>query len=224
MRTIWVSLAVFIVVLVAELISSFWQTWLTSLLGQRVMRDLRMEIFSHLQALSISFFDRNPAGRLITRVTSDVDVLNDLFTSGVVTIFGDVFTLLGIMAVMLWMNWRLALVAFAVLPLIALVTQWFRQNVRESYRIVRGWIARIRNHPCCLRPSRTAHGSTEGGDSLTSRGSREWSRPKRRHFPNRAVAVPAINRMRRRTTSSRSSTAFCDRRGEERRDRLPGLG
>ena len=79
----------------------------------------------------------------MTRVTSDVDVLNDLFTSGVVTIFGDVFTLVGIMVVMLWMNWRLALVAFSVLPLIVLVTQWFRRNVRDSYRVVRGWIARI---------------------------------------------------------------------------------
>ncbi len=74
----------------------------------------------------------------MTRVTSDVDALNDLFTSGVVTIFGDVFTLVGIMVVMLSMNWRLALVAFAVLPLIVLVTQWFRRNVRESYRVVRG--------------------------------------------------------------------------------------
>ena len=79
----------------------------------------------------------------MTRVTSDVDVLNDLFTSGVVTIFGDVFTLIGIMAMMLIMDWRLALISFAVLPLIALVTQWFRRNVRESYRVVRGWIARI---------------------------------------------------------------------------------
>ena len=79
----------------------------------------------------------------MTRVTSDVDVLNDLFTSGVVTIFGDVFTLVGIMGVMLWMNWRLALVAFSVLPLIAFVTQWFRRNVRDSYRSVRGLIARI---------------------------------------------------------------------------------
>ena len=88
-------------------------------------------------------YDRNPVGRLMTRVTSDVDTLNDLFTSGVVTIFGDVFTLVGIMAVMLAMNWRLALVAFAVLPLIAIVAQWFRSHVRDSYRTVRGWIARI---------------------------------------------------------------------------------
>jgi len=79
----------------------------------------------------------------MTRVTSDVDALNDLFTSGVVTIFGDVFSLVGIMAIMIGMNWRLALVAFSVLPLIVLVTQWFRKNVRESYRVVRGYIAQI---------------------------------------------------------------------------------
>src|SRR5262249_6961557 len=104
---------------------------------------LRMAIYGHLQRLDLAFYDRNPVGRLMTRVTSDVDVLNDLFTSGVVTIFGDVFALLGIMGMMLWMNWRLALAAFAVLPLVLLVTQWFRGNVRESYRVVRGWIARI---------------------------------------------------------------------------------
>ena len=107
------------------------------------MFDLRMAIYRHLQRLDLRYYDRNPVGRLMTRVTSDVDVLNDLFTSGVVTIFGDLFTLVGIMAVMLWMNWRLALVAFSVLPLIVLVTQWFRRNVRDSYRTVRGLIARI---------------------------------------------------------------------------------
>src|SRR5205809_338115 len=84
--------------------------------------------------------DRHPVGRLMTRVTSDVDVLNDLFTSGVVSIFGDVFTLLGIMVVLLVMDWHLALATIAVLPLIVLVTQWFRRNVRESYRTVRTWI------------------------------------------------------------------------------------
>ena len=107
------------------------------------MFDMRMAIYRHLQRLDLRYYDRNPVGRLMTRVTSDVDVLNDLFTSGVVTIFGDVFTLVGIMGTMLWMNWRLALVAFAALPLIAVITQWFRRNVRESYRVVRGWIARI---------------------------------------------------------------------------------
>ena len=104
---------------------------------------MRMQIYRYLQRLDLRFYDRNPVGRLMTRVTTDVDVINDMFTSGVVSIFGDVFTLAGIMIVMLTMNWRLALVAFAVLPLIVLVTQWFRRHVRESYRTVRRLIARI---------------------------------------------------------------------------------
>ena len=107
------------------------------------MFDLRMQIYGHLQRLDVAYYDRNPVGRLMTRVTTDVDVLNDLFTSGVVSVFGDVFTLAGIMIVLLTMDWRLALVAFSVLPLIVLITQWFRRNVRESYRTVRTWIARI---------------------------------------------------------------------------------
>jgi ATP-binding cassette, subfamily B, multidrug efflux pump len=130
-------------ILVAAFIAEYVQTWTMQLTGQRIMFDLRMGIYGHLQRLDVRYYDRNPVGRLMTRVTSDVDVLNDLFTSGVVTIFGDVFTLVGIMVVMLMLDWRLALVAFSVLPLIALVTQWFRRNVRESYRVVRGWIARI---------------------------------------------------------------------------------
>jgi ATP-binding cassette subfamily B protein len=121
----------------------FVQTWTLQMTGQRIMRDLRLEIYAHLQRLGVRFYDRNPVGRVMTRVTSDVDVLNDLFTSGVVSVFGDVFTLAGIMLVMLWLDWQVALVAFAVLPLIVLVTQWFRRHVRESYREVRFWIARI---------------------------------------------------------------------------------
>src|SRR3989475_6628668 len=135
--------AVYLVILVASFAAEYVQTWTLQLTGQRIMFDLRMAIYAHLQRLDLRYYDRNPVGRLMTRVTSDVDVLNDLFTSGVVTIFGDVFTLAGIMIVMLWMNWRLALVAFSVLPLIAFITQWFRRNVRESYRVVRAWIARI---------------------------------------------------------------------------------
>jgi ATP-binding cassette, subfamily B, multidrug efflux pump len=135
--------AAYLAVLVAGFALEYVQTWTMQMTGQRIMFDMRMAIYGHLQRLDLSYYDRNPVGRLMTRVTSDVDVLNDLFTSGVVTIFGDVFTLLGIMAVMLGMNWRLALVAFAVLPLIVLVAQWFRSRVRDSYRIVRGWIARI---------------------------------------------------------------------------------
>src|SRR3984893_2151211 len=135
--------ALYLTVLVASFAAEYYQTWTMQMTGQRIMYDLRMAIYRHLQRLDLRYYDRNPVGRLMTRVTSDVDVLNDLFTSGVVTIFGDVFTLAGIMGVMLWMNWRLALVAFSVLPLIFLVTQWFRRNVRASYRTVRGLIARI---------------------------------------------------------------------------------
>ena len=133
----------FFAVLVVSFVSEYLQTWTMQLTGQQIMFDLRMAIYRHLQRLDIQYYDRNPVGRLMTRVTSDVDALNDLFTSGVVTIFGDVFSLVGIMAIMIGMNWRLALVAFSVLPLIALVTQWFRKHVRESYRVVRGLIARI---------------------------------------------------------------------------------
>src|SRR5262249_19392622 len=134
---------VFLGVLVVGFAAEYVQTWAMQLTGQRIMFDLRMAIYRHLQRLDLRYYDRNPVGRMMTRVTSDVDVLNDLFTSGVVTVFGDVFLIVGIMGVMLGMNWRLALVAFAVLPLIVLVTQWFRTNARDSYRVVRGWIARI---------------------------------------------------------------------------------
>src|SRR5207249_4855381 len=133
----------YLLVLAGAFAAEYVQTWTMQLIGQRIMFDLRMTIYRHLQRLDLKFYDRNPVGRLMTRVTSDVDVINDLFTSGVITVFGDVFTLVGIMVVMLWMNWQLALVAFSVLPLIVLITQWFRRNVRDSYRIVRGWIARI---------------------------------------------------------------------------------
>jgi ATP-binding cassette subfamily B multidrug efflux pump len=119
------------------------QTYLMQMMGQRIMFDMRMQIYAHLQKLDLSFYDRNPVGRLMTRVTTDVDVINDLFRSGVVAAFGDVFMLVGIMAVLLRMDWRLALITFSVLPLIFAVAQWFRRNVRESYRRVRTWIARI---------------------------------------------------------------------------------
>jgi ATP-binding cassette, subfamily B, multidrug efflux pump len=135
--------AIYFAILVGAVAFEYTQTWVMQLTGQRIMFDLRMAIYGHLQKLDVRYFDKNPVGRLMTRVTSDVDVLNDLFTSGVVTVFGDFFALFGIMAMMLWMNWKLALVAFAVLPLLVLITQWFRRNVRDSYRVVRGWIARI---------------------------------------------------------------------------------
>jgi ATP-binding cassette, subfamily B, multidrug efflux pump len=121
----------------------FAQSFAMQLVGQKVMYDLRGQIFGHLQRLQMSFYDHNPVGRLVTRVTTDVDVLNELFASGVVAIFGDVFTLLSIVVVMLKVNWRLALLTFSVLPLIVLVTMVFRKAVRESYRQIRVAIARI---------------------------------------------------------------------------------
>jgi ATP-binding cassette subfamily B protein len=135
--------AFLLLALVAEFVTSYGQTWLTSLLGQRVMRDLRMEIFEHLQRLSVSFFDRNPAGRLITRVTSDVETLNELFTSGVVSGLGDLFTLVAISVAMLIMDWRLALASFAVIPFVVMVSGLFRKGVRDTYRDIRVRLARI---------------------------------------------------------------------------------
>jgi len=135
--------ALYLAILVVAFAAEYIQTWTMQLIGQWIMFDLRMAIYDHLQRLDLRYYDRNPVGRLMTRVTSDVDVLNDLFTSGVVTVFGDLFSLFGIMGMMLWMNWQLALVTFAVLPLIVLITQWFRSHVRDSYRVIRGLIARI---------------------------------------------------------------------------------
>ena len=121
----------------------FMQTYLLQWMGQKVMFDMRREIFSHMQRMHIGFFDRNPVGRLVTRLTSDVDALNELFTSGIFAIFEDVFVLIGIVAVMLSMSWWLALLTFSVLPLILVITQIFRKYVRESYRRIRAAVARI---------------------------------------------------------------------------------
>ncbi len=133
----------FLAILLASFVLEFVQTYVLQRTGQRIMFDLRAQIYGHLQRLDVAYYDRNPVGRLMTRVTTDVDALNDLFTSGVVSVFGDIFTLAGIMIVLLAMDWRLALVAFSVLPLIVVITQWFRRHVRDSYRTVRALIARI---------------------------------------------------------------------------------
>ncbi len=135
--------ALYLLALLLGFFLQYAQTYVMQVTGQKVMFDLRMEIFGHLQRLHMSFFDRNPVGRLVTRVTTDVNVLNETFTAGVVTIFGDVLTLVFIVIVMLKLNAGLALVSFAVLPLIALVTRWFCTRVRASYRKVRAAIARI---------------------------------------------------------------------------------
>jgi ATP-binding cassette subfamily B protein len=143
----WVGLnqlaLLLLAVVAAAFLVQYWQVFTMQMTGQKVMYDLRMQIFRHLQRLPIAFYDRNPVGRLVTRVTTDVDVLNEMFTSGVVAIFGDFFTLLGIVAVMLYLNWKLALLTFSVLPFIFLVTMLFRQRVRDCYRRIRVAVARI---------------------------------------------------------------------------------
>jgi ATP-binding cassette subfamily B protein len=124
----------------------FIQTYLMQWTGQKVMFDLRRQIFRHLQHMHVGFFDKNPVGRLVTRVTTDVDALNEMFTAGVVSIFEDVFVLAGIIAIMMKMNWKLALITFAVLPLIVYATKIFRDKVRDSYRRIRTAIARINSY------------------------------------------------------------------------------
>jgi ATP-binding cassette subfamily B protein len=135
--------AMYIGLLLFSFLLEFTQTYIMQWAGQKVMFDLRSQIFRHLQRLHISFYDKNPVGRLVTRVTSDVDALNEMFTAGVVSIFEDIFVLAGILVIMLNMNWRLALITFAVLPLIFYATSIFRRKVRDSYRRIRVAIARI---------------------------------------------------------------------------------
>ena len=134
---------IYVVLLLLNFAFEYVQVYLMQWVGQKAMFDLRAELFRHLQRLHIGFFDKNPVGRLVTRVTSDVDALNEMFTSGVVSIFEDLFVLSGIMFVMLRMSWRLALIVFAVLPLIIWATSIFRRLVREAYRKIRSAIARI---------------------------------------------------------------------------------
>ena len=133
----------YIALLSFSFLLEFAQTYLMQWTGQKVMFDLRSQIYRHLQHMHVAFFDRNPVGRLVTRVTTDVDALNEMFTAGVVSIFEDVFVLAGIIAIMLNMSWQLALIAFAVLPLIYIGTAIFRKHVRDSYRRIRVAIARI---------------------------------------------------------------------------------
>ena len=138
--------SIYVGLLVFSFLFEFLQTYLMQWTGQKVMFDLRRQIFRHLQRLHVAFFDKNPVGRLVTRVTTDVDALNEMFTSGVVSIFEDVFVLLGIVGVMLGMNWKLALITFAVLPFIVYSTKIFRDRVRDSYRRIRVAIARINSY------------------------------------------------------------------------------
>jgi len=137
------AVMLFAATLAGQFACSYGETVLTARLGQQIMHDLRTQLFAHLQRLPITYFDRNPVGRLVTRVTSDVESLNELFTSGVVAGLGDVFTLLAISILMLAVDWRLALASFAVIPFVVLASNVFRVHVREAYRAIRTRLARI---------------------------------------------------------------------------------
>src|SRR6185436_7482306 len=121
-----VTAGVYLVTLIVTFVVLYAQGYLMQLMGQHVMNDLRRQIFGHLQRLPIAFFDRNPIGRLVTRVTTDVDALNEMLSAGVVAIFGDVLLLAGIVGVLFWLDWRLALAAFSIVPLLLLLTFWFK--------------------------------------------------------------------------------------------------
>ena len=135
--------AIYLIMLVTAYLLQFVQVYLMQWIGQKIMFDLRRDIFRHMQRMDVGFFDIHPVGRLVTRLTSDVDAVNEMFTDGVLAIVNDAFMLTIMAAVMLAISWWLALLAFAVLPLILIVTRIFRDHVRESYRRVRTAIARI---------------------------------------------------------------------------------
>src|SRR5215831_3458082 len=135
--------AVYAFLLLVRFVSASAESYVLQNTGQRIMYDMRMQVFQHLHALSVSFFDKNPVGRLITRVITDVDVLNEMFSAGIVSIFGDIFTIAGIMIAIMVLNWELGLVTLSVVPLIFLTTAVFRMKARDSYRRVRIAIAKI---------------------------------------------------------------------------------
>jgi ATP-binding cassette subfamily B multidrug efflux pump len=134
---------IYLLVLFFDFLAQYVQIRIMQRVGQQTMYDMRQEIFGHIQRLSMSYFDKNPVGRLVTRVTTDVDALNDLFAAGVVTMINDFFLLAVMVGVLLYLNWQLALAALAVLPLILVVTLIFRRFVREANRRIRTAIARI---------------------------------------------------------------------------------
>ncbi|MEW6061332.1 MAG: ABC transporter ATP-binding protein [Bacteroidota bacterium] len=139
---LWLTMAFFILLIVRGVVQ-YYNAYVTQKIGQHTIFDLRMELFRHLQRLSLKFYDKNPIGRLITRVTNDIEVLNEMFSSGIVMVFSDVFMIIGIVWFMFAMNWELALVSLSVLPLLFYGTFLFRKKAREAYREVRLYIARI---------------------------------------------------------------------------------
>lgn len=137
------SAALFLTAAAGELAALYLQYWLTMVVAQRSLADLRLDLFRHVQRLPQSFYDRNPVGRIVTRLTTDVDVLNEMFATGSMTIFMDGLTTAGIVAVMLWIDWRLALVTLSVVPVLLVAIDFFRRRARVTYRTIRERVARI---------------------------------------------------------------------------------
>jgi len=138
-----ITVTAFLGVMVVRGFVQYASAYLTQWIGQRTIFDLRMQVFSHLQRFGVQFYDRNPIGRLITRVTNDIEVLNEMFSSGIVMVFSDVFTIIGILYFMFTMSWELALISLSVLPLLFYGTFLFRKKARGAYREVRIQLARI---------------------------------------------------------------------------------
>ena len=138
----WIA-GLFLLALTGEFLLRYAQLYVLEWTGQNVVYDLRTTVFAHLQRLPSSFFDRNPIGRLMTRVTSDVEAINEAFASGLVMMLADLFKLAVIVAILLWMDWRLALVAFAIVPPMIALSWFFRLRLRQIYRDVRRLVARL---------------------------------------------------------------------------------
>lgn len=138
-----VIVLIYLAILILQFVAKLGRTYIMQWIGQHIVFDMRMEIFRHFQRLSLAFFDKNPVGRLVTRVTTDVETLNEWFSAGVVSVFGDLFLLIGIIVIMISVNWKLALITFSVMPMLAYLTFFIRKKIREAYRDIRIRIARI---------------------------------------------------------------------------------
>ena len=138
--------AIYFSVLIFSFIFQFFQTYLMQYIGQKVMFDLRSQVFSHLHKMSFSYFDKNPIGKTITRVVNDVEVLNEMLTSGLILIFSDLFTLFGIFFVMLYLDWKLTLVVCIVFPLLATATRIYRVRARDALRKNRAHVSELNSY------------------------------------------------------------------------------
>ncbi|HYM15362.1 MAG TPA: ABC transporter ATP-binding protein, partial [Dehalococcoidia bacterium] len=138
----WI-IAAYVGVLAFMFVFRYAQSLMMVVVAQKVMNDLRLRLFRHLQRMSIAFYDANPVGRLVTRLTNDITALNDLLTAGAITIIADLFMIIGVAAVLLVINWKLAAITFVIMPFLAVIMRWFAVVMRNSFRKQRRHIARL---------------------------------------------------------------------------------